>query len=208
MATREVISLVCPVTQARIVQACRLQSCTHSAAFCARAKPALHAGGSESAKICCPLCEAVSEAGACIVDAALTLFLSEHPEAQHAVVHMSNGMRRYSSSSSRKRGRNLQTSRGTEAVALGGHGCSSATGRKLSTAEQPPRAREQLSSSAHGSTTRHAQSTTTGLRRAARAERRERAARHRQLEATRSILIRRALHEDASTGDALWNAVQ
>jgi hypothetical protein len=41
-------------------------------------------------------------------------------------------------------------------------------------------------------------------RKAAREARRQRAARSQQLDATRAALIRRALHEDSSTGDALF----
>ena len=65
----ERISLTCPYTQRRIVQAGRKSTCMHASAFCAIS--------AEKSSVC-PICGA---AGDVQVDAQLTLFLSSHPDA-------------------------------------------------------------------------------------------------------------------------------
>lgn len=63
----ERISLTCPYTQLRIVQAARTTSCVHASAFCSLMQP-----------VRCPVCGAEAPL---VVDGRLTVFLSTHTEA-------------------------------------------------------------------------------------------------------------------------------
>ena len=82
--TKERISLLCPVSHARMQRPSRSARCLHATAFCAAALPALKAGGTGLYR--CPSCSITFTADELVADVPLTLFLSEHPEATSCAV--------------------------------------------------------------------------------------------------------------------------
>ena len=82
--TKERISLLCPVSHARMQRPSRSARCLHATAFCAAALPALKAGGTGLYR--CPSCSITFTADELVTDVPLTLFLSEHPEATSCAV--------------------------------------------------------------------------------------------------------------------------
>jgi hypothetical protein len=215
----ERIRLTCCVTQRRIMQACRLQECTHAAAFCATAKSTVEMG---EGLYRCPVC---GQQGSIIaIDAPLTLFLSQHVGAETCrVTRGADGSWHYSRPSNRSSG--IFSGQGSRRGAADGSrhaparpafsGSASAADRGVARARgatMSARVGGELGSGrVAGSGSSHL-ATVPALpvavpqreRKAAREARRQRAARSQQLDATRAALIRRALHEDSSTGDALF----
>lgn len=82
--TKERISLLCPVSHARMQRPGRSARCLHATAFCAAALPALKAGSTGLYR--CPSCSITFAADELVTDVPLTLFLSEHPEATSCAV--------------------------------------------------------------------------------------------------------------------------
>ena len=202
--TGERISLLCCVTQQRIRQACRLQSCCHAAAFCSSACPVLllHDGAGYRCPLCC------TEASTYVVDPQLTEFLTAYPDAESCqatrATHQHAGWR-YSRPRSATRRRKLPHSTG------GSHSCSHAgetSASRFDSTRVPSRVHvDGAVRVSAGRTARAALPARASVsdRRLARAARRERALLASQLEAARAALIRRSLHEDGSLGDALFH---
>ena len=221
-AVAERISLRCPITQQRISQAIRLSGCTHATCFCSAAIPTLTSAGIYR----CPLCG--NEASEFAVDVQCTLFLTSHPTAETVAVRRLGDAWQYSKPKAQQRAkprRRVAPQPQPSMCGVGGSGgggsisgsisgsCRSSgsgsalvvdcgarrsgggsSGSSATSLNDPPRA----------SSTRNG---TGAMRNKAeeRATRRQAAARAKLLEATRAALIRRALHEDSSTGEALFS---
>lgn len=182
VAVRERISLTCPFTQSRIVQAARMADCTHASAFCALQAPP-----------CCPWCGA---AAAVVIDAPLTLFLSTHQNAATCQVRRASGAFVYSRPQAERRRRpshSVQTARPSKQLRAAIDVDQPAT-RSLEPAleararKPPPRPATRSESD----------------RKMARAARAHSGALARSLEQTRTALIQRALRDDSSSADILW----
>ena len=219
----ERISLTCAVTQRRMRQAARLVGCRHARAFCSEALPTL---ASSSGCYRCPICGLEASEG--VVDVPLTLFLSNHPTAESAGVRaLGDGLWSYSrprterstnraSGGARKSRREAAAAASTSTASLsvaaaGGASADSATMRSGGRGG-PISIRSSIGGRSGESLRPNEKAGSRPLqggipsKAERRAERRERAARTRLLEATRAQLIHRALNEDASTGEALFGA--
>ena len=80
---QERISVLCPITQARMQRPGRASACLHAAAFCTSALPAIRAGDGHYR---CPICSITFAEAEIVPDVALLLFIAEHPSASHLAV--------------------------------------------------------------------------------------------------------------------------
>ena len=80
---QERISVLCPITQARMQRPGRGSACRHAAAFCISALPAIRAGDGHYR---CPICSITFAEADIVSDVALLLFIAEHPSASHLAV--------------------------------------------------------------------------------------------------------------------------
>ena len=80
---QERISVLCPITQARMQRPGRSSACLHAAAFCTSALPAIRAG---DGRYRCPICSITFAEAEIVSDVALLLFIAEHPSASHLAV--------------------------------------------------------------------------------------------------------------------------
>ena len=80
---QERISVLCPITQARMQRPGRASACLHAAAFCTSALPAIRAGDGHYR---CPICSITFAEAEIVSDVALLLFIAEHPSASHLAV--------------------------------------------------------------------------------------------------------------------------
>ena len=79
----ERISLLCPVTQARMQRPSRGSGCLHAAAFCATA---LRAISTDDGRYRCPICSSTFAEVEIMTDVPLTLFIADHPSAMACAV--------------------------------------------------------------------------------------------------------------------------
>ena len=216
--TCESIALTCPFSQRRIMQAARTEVCVHATAFCASVRDRLQM---DSGHCRCPLCGAEADL---IIDGPLTLFLSAHPSAVRcAVLQRGDRTWEYRTATRAKRQRGSHPPRSHPPPVSSAASRATAPSRAASEAttttdwagehRRPQQRSFRQGSSSEAAWTHHSSDSgaTRGqhaqrkLASTSRAIRREHAARKRQLDQTKAELIRRALHEDSSTGDALWN---
>ena len=81
---QERISVLCPITQARMQRPGRSSACLHAAAFCTSALPAIRV--SNDGHYRCPICSITFAEADIVPDVALLLFIAEHPSASHLAV--------------------------------------------------------------------------------------------------------------------------
>jgi hypothetical protein len=195
--SREVIVLRCPIMQHRLRQGCRLEACTHASCFDAAARESIRQPGTLDLR--CPICGCTGRK--LVIDQQLTTFLSEHAEAEHASVRGEPGAFRYA----------LHRKRRVAPIVHLGSCSSQASDAGESVAPAPKRPSRAAAPAAapparRGIDPRLPKPRSGGERRALRLARREQSARAAELEAVRAELVRRALHEDTSTGEALWGS--
>ena len=190
-AVGERMSMRCPITQQRIRQAVRLSGCSHGQAFDAEALPVIFSDGVYR----CPLCG--GDSTSYDIDVPLTLFVTENPDAESAAVRRSGAAWSYArprgAERPRTRRRHSKPAARVEPVAPPVVDAPDPTSWQLDDG-----ARRRIVA-AHSGTR-----LPPSAKAIARSSRREASQRTKLLVATREQLIRRALHEDASSGDHLF----
>ena len=172
----------------------------------------------------CPVCG--TEANEFVIDVVLTLFVSANPLAETCrVKHGADGTWQYSRPSNKSGGgsRACSSSNSKGACSIGGNAnrkSNSNSSRSSSTGSEHRSSRSDgsvdtnfVDSTRVSGSKRDRVGEASGCPKAlpqeakheARWARRERAARAKQLDATKAALIHRALHDDSSTGGALWD---
>ena len=152
----------------------------------------------------CPIC--CSTAASHVVDVALTVFLSEHPEAVSCAVRLiAQGRWEYTRPRHSDRGLSNPAKRRRRTVAAGFARGEGGVQTKAPAQFARTEVRARAPAAQNAAPGKPGSGPPNAEKLAVRRQRREHAARSKALEATRAALIRRSLMEDTSTGEALWS---